>query len=259
MLSHYPQQCISAMLQAFSVASMSKARRRKVGAMIFREISTGYFQPLSNGVNGTRPGECNVCEDMDGSTRKGVIHAEQNCFIKMLREGIATKGCTVVVTLVPCLGCCDRILDAGIREVVYCEGKTDPQDTHASVDYLSKRGVTVHQITKEQVAELSQSITNSLLHQEKFLGEELSDGYDALVNTVAELEADTLKSRAILIHKAVSKELDAGELLIQIRNIQDWSDFLKWYEKVYDLVKRRGLSGIDENADCYEIYKLLSR
>lgn len=55
-------------------------------------------------------------------------HAEQNLIAFAAREGIRTKGCTVVVTHSPCSACARSMIQAGIAVVVAGSGTTSMPD-----------------------------------------------------------------------------------------------------------------------------------
>ena len=100
-------------------AKESKCERRKVGCVISKDsriVSTGY--------NGNPSGMPNCCES-DGNTMETVLHAEQNALMFAAKEGISTKGCTLYVTLSPCLTCATLIIQAGITKVIYKEEYRD--------------------------------------------------------------------------------------------------------------------------------------
>lgn len=93
-------------------------RRASVGAVLVKDgriIATGY--------NGQVPGEhhCNDgdCDLTQSCTR--VLHAEDNLIAHCAAHGLSTIGCVMYVTLSPCPACARRIIQAGIREVVYLE------------------------------------------------------------------------------------------------------------------------------------------
>jgi len=102
---------------AIRISKESYATRKQVGAVVVTENS-GMF----TGFNGTPSGMQNVCECPEsGLTTDRVIHAEMNCFMKMLREGVSAKGSTVYVTLSPCEGCLSKLYQAGVSRVVYLD------------------------------------------------------------------------------------------------------------------------------------------
>ena len=77
-LIEYRELAVSQMVQAFAMAALSPARRRKTGAVIIKQIEGKEWVPLSQGYNGTRTGDSNLCEDIYGKTLPNVIHAEKN-------------------------------------------------------------------------------------------------------------------------------------------------------------------------------------
>lgn len=131
-----PYKYSSLWMNIASVVSLeSPANRRKVGCVVVTPsmgLYTGY-----NGVVGC----CNECEGEDGMTKEEVIHAEQNAFDKMLKEGVSSKGAILYVTLSPCIECAKRIVNSGIREVYYKE----LYRCKKGVDFLIKNGVRCFQ------------------------------------------------------------------------------------------------------------------
>jgi dCMP deaminase len=119
----------------------SYCTKAKVGAVLAddgRIVATGY--------NGTIKGlsnECEFPEYFDGETEEVllkapfycpvkkkhyklktspfVVHAEQNVISFCAKEGIATNGLTMYVTLSPCENCAKLIASVGIKKVVYLE------------------------------------------------------------------------------------------------------------------------------------------
>jgi diaminohydroxyphosphoribosylaminopyrimidine deaminase/5-amino-6-(5-phosphoribosylamino)uracil reductase len=78
----------------------------------------------------------------------GRPHAEAECLRDAARKGIAPEGCTLVVTLEPCLHhgktppCAHAVLEAGIRRVV--TGLSDPNpQAGGGAAWLRERGVDV--------------------------------------------------------------------------------------------------------------------
>lgn len=122
---------------ALRVAQMSHCQRRKVGALLVR---TGRI--ISMGWNGTRAGENNICEDLDGITLQGVAHAEENCLKKLIISNDTSENSTMYVTTLPCVRCAEKIVDAKITTVYYAEiyRNTD------GLEYLKTRGIEVHEV-----------------------------------------------------------------------------------------------------------------
>ena len=72
-------------------------------------------------------------------------HAEANLIAFAAREGIRTKDCTVYVTHMCCSACTRTLIQAGIKTVVFAEGKTSMPDAEfaAARAMFSEAGVTM--------------------------------------------------------------------------------------------------------------------
>lgn len=117
---------------ARETALLSSCNRKKVGAILVKDkriISTGY--------NGTLPGDSNCCEDENGLTLPGVLHAEQNLLIKVSASHDSSIGSTMFITCAPCIECSKLIIMAGIKEI-YFEEFYGP---HNHLALLKKHGV----------------------------------------------------------------------------------------------------------------------
>lgn len=152
-------------------ASMSRARRKKVGAV----LSTDDGRILATGYNGTVSGLNNVCEHEEyclccegngyvddteciddtriecpvckgyGSTlntKEEVLHAEQNIISFCARNGISTNGTILFVTLSPCTTCAKLIAQSGIKEVYFTELYRDS----SGVEFLESLDVKITQL-----------------------------------------------------------------------------------------------------------------
>jgi len=129
------------------IASMSPCCRRVVGAVIVDPRNN----PIAMGFNGPPRGAAgdlcggSVCHRSSlpsGSTSVvGCHHAEQNALMNALHKGISVAGCSLVVTLAPCLGCARLIHHAGIASVYV--GTAEHYAAHG-LDYLSEHKVAVH-------------------------------------------------------------------------------------------------------------------
>lgn len=103
------------LVQAFVLASESKATRRKCAALLIRNVR-GVYVIVSSGVNGTAPGTANVYEK-DNVTLSTVSHAEVNCLI---RAPEVLESDIMVMTDSPCAECLATLyMDYGIRNIVY--------------------------------------------------------------------------------------------------------------------------------------------
>lgn len=103
------------LIQAFVLASESKAVRRKCAALLIRKID-GVYVIVSSGVNGTDPGAPNVYEK-DNVTLDSVTHAEINC---LRRAPEVMMDDILVMTDSPCEFCLAALYNEyGIRRVMY--------------------------------------------------------------------------------------------------------------------------------------------
>ena len=118
---------------------LSYCVKAKVGAIIARDgriLATGY--------NGTVSGHDNCCEiEIDGvlKTSPFTVHAEQNVISYCAKNGIATDGATMYITLSPCSLCAKLIVQSGIKRVVYLDNYKDT----SGIDFLEQCGVQVCQ------------------------------------------------------------------------------------------------------------------
>jgi len=94
-------------------AQLSRAKRMKVGCLIVKSN-----QIISDGYNGTPTGHDNECEDLDGNTKREVIHAESNAITKLAKGTSSSEGATLYTTLSPCFECAKLIVQSGIQRVV---------------------------------------------------------------------------------------------------------------------------------------------
>ena len=132
-----------------SIASLvslrSTCQSAQVGAVIVREsriISIGY--------NGSPSGQPHCLDEGCLKDEKGhcirTVHAEANAIAWAAREGIATKGATMYVTLSPCRKCAELIINAGIRQVIYSNQYHDP----SGIELLKSAKVVVDNYGKTQ-------------------------------------------------------------------------------------------------------------
>ncbi|KAF6013847.1 hypothetical protein HII13_001095 [Brettanomyces bruxellensis] len=128
-------------------AHRANCMKRRVGCVIIRDkrvIATGYNGTPRNFKN-CNEGGCPRCNSADAS---GVglstclcLHAEENALLEAGRDRIGSSA-TVYCNTCPCLTCSIKIIQAGVREVVYSQSY--------SMDALSSRvlkqsGVTLRQ------------------------------------------------------------------------------------------------------------------
>ena len=103
------------LLWAHVAAARGTCNRLKVGAVISFES-----RPVSAGYNGAPPGQPHCDSSCNESNPcKNTIHAEDNA-IKWARAfGIDPKGSNIYLTDSPCKVCAQKIIDAGIKRVVF--------------------------------------------------------------------------------------------------------------------------------------------
>tara|TARA_Y100000310_G_C20704127_1_gene833278 strand:+ start:15854 stop:16450 length:597 start_codon:yes stop_codon:yes gene_type:complete len=132
------------MRMAYDVATMSHARRKKVGCIIVKDGNT-----ISMGWNGMPSGYENCCEQVIGvddvgsptyKTNREVLHAEANALMKLAKSTNSSEGATMYITCSPCFECAKLIHQAGISKVIYAEEYRDKK----GVDFLRKSGIIVN-------------------------------------------------------------------------------------------------------------------
>lgn len=125
-------------------AQESHAVRLKVGAVFVSPDGV-----MSSGINGMPAGGSNICEDtlQDGTlvTKPELSHAEENCFSKMLRQGVSAKGGTLFLTHAPCPNCSRQIFNSGTARVYY----SNDYRTLDGVNFLRECGILVERIDKK--------------------------------------------------------------------------------------------------------------
>lgn len=147
------------MATAYIWANQSSCARKQVGAILSKK-----GRIISNGYNGTVVGADNCCElpckecgglgkilHYEGSqecarcqgtgmiSSTEVVHAEANALTFAAKHGLKTKGCSMYITLSPCIECSKLMIQAGIKKVFFSESYRDD----AGVQFLRKHGVKV--------------------------------------------------------------------------------------------------------------------
>jgi len=158
---------------AVEMSKLSKCKKQQVGCLF---VKNGRI--LSTGVNGTVSDTCNGCETVEYTcsvcdeitlldndvdvreyclckcghidnidfnkntkyvTKDNVLHAEENAILNAAKEGISLKGCTVYITLSPCIKCARMIAELGTTCVVY---KNKYRNT-AGLELLKSKGIQI--------------------------------------------------------------------------------------------------------------------
>ena len=116
----------------------SKDPRTKVGALILRADGT----PVSWGYNGFPRGIVETAELWKNREEKykRVLHAESNA-IDFARESLA--GTTIFCSLFPCSNCAARIVQAGIKMVVFEGAPREDLGAEAAFEMFNQANVAV--------------------------------------------------------------------------------------------------------------------
>ncbi|HQQ93338.1 MAG TPA: dCMP deaminase family protein [Bacteroidia bacterium] len=133
---------------AETLANRSHCVKAQVGAVLTKDtriVSLGYNGPPSGTHN------CDIEFPGEGCPRdsKGscslALHAEQNAILYAARNNIGLQGCTLYVTLSPCIACARVIFTVGIKKVYYRNSYAKLKDlkTEEGVDFLRRFGVEV--------------------------------------------------------------------------------------------------------------------
>jgi dCMP deaminase len=138
---------------ASNLALRSHCVKAKVGAVLTKDtriISLGYNGPPAGTHNCDLEWPDTGCpRDSKGSCSLA-LHAEQNAILYAAKNNVPIEGCTLYVTLSPCIACARIIYTTGIRRVIfkdsYAQYKGIPNDE--GVDFLRKFGVEVVQFNQ---------------------------------------------------------------------------------------------------------------
>ena len=132
---------------AVKIAQRSHCIKRHVGAVLAKEtriVSLGYNGPPAGTHNCDEEyPETGCALDSKGSCSLA-IHAEQNAILYAAKNKVNIKGCTLYVSLSPCLSCARIIYSMGINRVVYLNSYATYKglDKDEGLDFLEKFGVT---------------------------------------------------------------------------------------------------------------------
>lgn len=108
------------------VASRSTCLRRKVGAIIVKDkriLSTGY-NGVPTGIKHCLERGCLRDELQIPSGQRHELcmglHAEQNAIIQAALYGVSIENATFYITHQPCVLCAKMMINARVKEVVFC-------------------------------------------------------------------------------------------------------------------------------------------
>lgn len=104
-------------------------------------------QIIASGYNGAPKGfphcdDIGCVLDSDGHCTSA-IHAEENAILQCAMNGVSTLGCTMYVTASPCPKCSLRIIQAGIKLVVY---EREYKGADETVINFETAGVVMHHL-----------------------------------------------------------------------------------------------------------------
>ena len=120
---------------AFLSAQRSKDPNKQVGACIVGEdkliLGVGYNGFPRGCADNALPWRKKSANDDPLETKYAyVCHAEMNAI--MNKNSASVAGGSLYVTMYPCNECAKLMIQAGIREVVYCEGKLKNDNSSSS-------------------------------------------------------------------------------------------------------------------------------
>lgn len=132
------------------VASWSKDRSRKVGAVIVDERNI----VVSLGWNGFPRGIDDTIESRHQrpAKYKYTVHAEMNCILN-IRNHFSLDNCKMYVTLYPCAHCAQSIIQSGIKYIIAPEPNWDDatykDDFSITRELFYEAGITVFHVDGE--------------------------------------------------------------------------------------------------------------
>ncbi len=133
---------------AQNLANKSHCVKIKVGSVLAKDtriVSLGYNGPPAGTHNCDQEWPEHGCpRDSKGSCSLA-LHAEQNAILYASKLGVSIEGCTLYVTLSPCLPCARVIFTMGIKKVIYLNSYAEYKGigTDEGVDFLQRFGVEV--------------------------------------------------------------------------------------------------------------------
>lgn len=147
------------MRAAYLIATRATCDRKHVGAVIV----TPENRVVASGYNGS-PRNTPSCDEAGHELHQNhcvrTLHAESNA---LDFAGQAASGCTLYVTVIPCYDCAKRVVNAGIKKVVYDQfyasryGKSDQVSEFFRVNGIEcvqydSPGLTLFKVLLEQMA-----------------------------------------------------------------------------------------------------------
>jgi dCMP deaminase len=117
-------------METYNLAQQSPDWWRQIGTLIF---VPGEKKPIAGAFNTHYPSpyDLGICGDMriyvdagDSSAKElySSLHAERVVISRCGRKGIALEGSSMYINTFPCGDCARWIVEAGIKELFFCEG-----------------------------------------------------------------------------------------------------------------------------------------
>lgn len=121
--------------------------RIAVGAVLVNQ----HNQVIASGYNGSASGqphcdECGCDFDESGHCQRS-IHAEENAILQCAANGASSRGCVMYVTHSPCPRCAQRMIQAGVRAVIF---EIEYRDLQATELILQTSDIGIAQLTSDQ-------------------------------------------------------------------------------------------------------------
>ena len=148
-----------------SIAKLSAGRSKDPSTQVGACIVSSDNRVLSTGYNGA-PNNFN--DDLFPWAREGepletkymfVCHAEANAIDNYRGNKKEFEGARIYVDLFPCNECAKRIIQSGIKEIIYLSDKyADTDATKASKILFDTCGVTYRQLDKEHQKHIEVSL-----------------------------------------------------------------------------------------------------
>lgn len=124
------------------VSQRSTCPKKQVGSVLIKDGRT-----IAISYNGVLPGEDPMVGYNEETGETATVHAEANLIAFCAKNGIATEGCTLWVTMTPCIKCAELIIQSGIERVICLEAYRDPK----GAEKLVKHGIQVDYYLTDEV------------------------------------------------------------------------------------------------------------
>ncbi|MBA3898816.1 MAG: dCMP deaminase family protein [Bacteroidetes bacterium] len=138
---------------AINLARRSHCVKMKVGSVITKEtriVSLGYNGPPAGTHNCDEVWPETGCPRSERGGCSLALHAEENAILYAAKNKIGLEGCTLYVTLSPCLSCARTIFTTGIKKVYYLNSYSHYKGMaiDEGIEFLKKFGVEVVKYSK---------------------------------------------------------------------------------------------------------------